>query len=49
MVIQHDFDAQSKIDVFYGNTINIFHGSQNIVVILAHGCKFLSAKYAQFP
>ena len=30
-------------------SLKYFHGSLNIVVILAPGCKFFSAKCAQLP
>ena len=34
---------------FYDNTMEYYHDSQNIVVILAPGRAFFSAACAQFP
>ena len=48
----HNFDAQSKKDVsktFMMIRLKYFHDNLNIVVILAPGCEFFTARGVQFP
>ena len=52
-IIQQDFAAESKIDVFkmFFMVIRLrnFHDNLNIVAILALGGEFFSGECAQFP
>ena len=52
-IIQQDFAAESKIDVFKMFFVVIrlrnFHDNLNIVGILALGREFFSSECAQFP